>query len=119
MLASGSTVWTPRPLLRRGGSASSASPLRRSARRCVWLRAGRLQLHLTKTRSTRSRALASFSLEVDGFVAVYRWAVGDQYTHEVSRQQRSLRAPRAASCRSISTTPGGNVVEVFRPDAAR
>ena len=83
----------------------------------VWLRAGSLQLHLTEMpRAEPSRG--HFALEVDDFGSVYRWATENGVLSRPADGRAVFELP-GGECQMYVHDPGGNVVEVCHPDAAR
>lgn len=83
----------------------------------VWLRAGSLQLHLTETEVAQPSA-GHFALEVDDFGAVYHWATAAGVLSHAADGSAVIELP-GGECQMYLHDPGGNVVEVCHPDAAR
>jgi lactoylglutathione lyase len=83
----------------------------------VWLRAGSLQLHLTESLLPQPSP-GHFALEVEDFGAVYRWATEIGVLSRAADGQAVFELP-GGECQMYVRDPGGNVVEVCHPDAAR
>ena len=101
----------------RGGIRPRAHPAPSFGPPVAWLRAGSLQLHLTETQAPQPSP-GHFALEVDDFGAVYRWATDAGVLSRAAGGPAVFELP-GGECQLYLHDPGGNVVEVCHPDAAR